>query len=1224
MKKRKIISWLIILSLLLGFVVPQKISAAGTDTLGGKTITGDLRVSVDEGNINVERYNGTNFASQYYAPSDAVLDIDGTLYALGTYYREFNESIISLPVIHQTADSQKIITEWSADTFAITQIVTLPNENAQYIKLQWAIKNIGSSEITNIHFLRGEDTFLAGGDNGAGYWDENTHSVGVSKVVNGSTQRLFMQGLTIPNSYVSQDYLYVGYDVADGGTLSNTIDSEVDTDNGYALEWYKDTLTSNSTWTINAIESFVSAKVIGSGGTSSGNSEPGEPSVLTYTVTNTSDEPQVLTYTYTAPEGWEVVLEREGDTLLPGASTTVDILVTPPENVDPGTYDIVLNISDGTAESQAIGTVVINGGSDEGEAASGVDVSLTPLNPPAEGVVNLSVATSGAIEADTAVYYRVVSSQPEAMNVGDVIETDEWNLMTDLNGEDIHVTDGYYVEAVVVTTNDNKVVNWGISEASSDGYDSSVASGSAITVSPLTTPESGKVLLTIAPEYLTEGYIYYYRVVNSEPEEIHTGDILDVSNWLEYIYLDGQIIDAPDGSYVELVKVNPDGYSVTSWWSSSATNDGYNEPAQAGGITVNLSPKSTPKSGKVILSAETDSLGTGVKLYYRVVTSRPAAINTGDTIDTDSWIEITSPSGQEISAADGSYIEVVAVNEENEVIYWGTSGRSDDGYSKNSGSTNSGSDNGNTTTGSTRQSEVKSEDQTSGKTASVNIIRTTNENKKIDSVILDSATTQEVLKDISADTDKKVTIVIDDIDTDPADEVTVTVKKDSLSQLKAAASSLEIQTEYGSIILSADSIKSLAESGEDLYFRVVPVKAETDKNAALTYAVNSQIVTKTAGGKEISVYAAPMTIETNYKDLPTTLKLSLKDVAIPADAKERAELLSKLAVFIKHSDGEEELSRGTIIYDSKGNPTDIQIELTKFSTFTIIGFDNVAPSVSNVKINGTAKVGKKVKGSYVYSDFDKDKEGKSIIKWYRADSAKGKNKTVITGADSLSYKVTKKDQGKYLILEVTPVSLNGSTKGNAVSGSVYVNAATSDSTNSVPAVSKVKISGSAVVGGKLTASYTYSTADKEKQGKSIYQWYRANNTGGKNKTAIKGATEKTYTLTKADKGMYLFFSVTPVTSTGIKGEKVTVGLKTAVTEKAVTYKAGLKLGLIGSKAYAEKIAGILEKKYGGSQVQVAKEGNYYRVTARFTTKAKAKAAAEEMKADKYIINYYIN
>lgn len=1327
MKKRKVIAWLIILTLILGFVVPQKVSASTGGVLGGKTTTGDLKITVDEGNINVERFNGSVFDRQYYAPADAVLDINGTLYSLGTYFKDFTGDLQSLSVTSQTADSKKITTKWSTDTFEITQIVTLPNEDAQYIRLQWSVKNLGNSVLANIHFLRGEDTYLAGGDNGAGFWDENMNSIGVSKVVNGSTQRLFMQGMTIPNSYVSADYRIVSADVADGGTLSKTIDSNVGTDNGYALEWYKETLTSNSIWTINAIESFVSAKVIGSGGTTTGGFEPGEPSVLRYTITNTSDQPQVLTYTYTGPEGWEVVLEREEDELLPGESTTVDIFVTPPEHADPGAYDIVLNISDGTAESQAIGTVVINDDSNEGETASGAEVTLIPLNPPAEGVVTLSVVTSGAIEANTAVYYRVVSSQPEAMNVGDIIDTEEWNLMTDLDGRDILVPDGYYVEAVVVTSDDNKVVNWGVSEASSDGYDSSVVTGSAITVSPLITPESGKVLLTVSPEYITEGYNYYYRVVNSEPEEINTGDILDVSGWLKYENLGGQIIDAPDGSYVELVKFNPEDFSVTSWWASSATNDGYNETEQAGGLTVtvntdssnpenhtlsvysdgltegnklyyrvvnsnpasintgdiidvsewteitdrngqqinvpegsyvevvevdpidngitlwgkssavsveipteasgiivNITPKSTPNSGKVILSVDAGSLGSGTKLYYRVVTSSPTPLNTGDIINIGSWIEITNPSGQEISAADGSYIEVVAVNEENKVLFWGTSGRSDDGYTTNSGNNISTSGSSNTT-GSTRQSEVKAEDETNGtKTANVNIVRTADKSKKIDSVILDSVTTQEVLKYISGNSDKKVTIVIDDIESDPADEVMVTVKKDSLSQLKNSGAALVIQTEYGSIIISADSINSLSENGEDLYFRVVPVKAETDKNTAITNAITSQIVTNTAQGKEVSVYAAPMTIETNYKDLPTTLKLSLKDVVIPADAKERDELLSKLAVFIKHSDGDEELSRGTIIYDSKGKPTDIQIELTKFSTFTIIGFDNVAPSVSNLKISGTAKVGNTIKGSYVYSDFDKDKEGKSIIKWYRADSVKGKNKTSITGAVSLSYKVTKKDQGKYLIFEITPVSLNGSSKGDAVSGSVYVNAAASNSTGSAPAASKVKISGSAVVGGKLTASYTYTAADKEKQGKSIFQWYRADNAGGKNKTAVKGATGTTYTLTSADKDKYVFFSITPVTNSGEKGEKVTVGLKTAVTEKAVTYKTVLKLGLIGSKSYAEKIAGILEKKYGGAEVQVTKEGNYYRVTARFVTKAIAKAAAEEMKADKYIINFYIN
>jgi hypothetical protein len=175
-----------------------------------------------------------------------------------------------------------------------------------------------------------------------------------------------------------------------------------------------------------------------------------------------------------------------------------------------------------------------------------------------------------------------------------------------------------------------------------------------------------------------------------------------------------------------------------------------------------------------------------------------------------------------------------------------------------------------------------------------------------------------------------------------------------------------------------------------------------------------------------------MTIETNYQNQTTKVTFSLKDISIPTDAAARKEFLDNLAVYIQHSDGEKVLDRGTIKYDSKGNPVGIEIVLTKFSTFTIIGIKNVAPIAQNVAIKGSTIIGQKLTASYQYSDFDKDLQGKSTIKWYRADSKKGRNKKVISGANKLKYTLTGKDKGKFIIFEITPKAKSGVAKGKAV------------------------------------------------------------------------------------------------------------------------------------------------------------------------------------------------
>jgi len=84
--------------------------------------------------------------------------------------------------------------------------------------------------------------------------------------------------------------------------------------------------------------------------------------------------------------------------------------------------------------------------------------------------------------------------------------------------------------------------------------------------------------------------------------------------------------------------------------------------------------------------------------------------------------------------------------------------------------------------------------------------------------------------------------------------------------------------------------------------------------------------------------------------------------------------------------------------------------------------------------------------------------------------------------------------------------------------------------NLPPTASSVSIvdenAGSAVVGDRLTGSYTYADVNGDAEGTSTYRWLR-------NGTAIDGAQALTYTLVAADSGQIITFEVTPVAATGI-------------------------------------------------------------------------------------------
>ena len=79
--------------------------------------------------------------------------------------------------------------------------------------------------------------------------------------------------------------------------------------------------------------------------------------------------------------------------------------------------------------------------------------------------------------------------------------------------------------------------------------------------------------------------------------------------------------------------------------------------------------------------------------------------------------------------------------------------------------------------------------------------------------------------------------------------------------------------------------------------------------------------------------------------------------------------------------------------------------------------------------------------------------------------------------------------------------------------------------------------------------------------------------------------------------------------------------KMIIVRKPIENTKFIKLGLIGSKTYAEKIAAMFESNYNCKNV-VTKEGKYYRVTLDYNNDVNIVNACEDMKKQKYIINYY--
>ena len=106
------------------------------------------------------------------------------------------------------------------DYFEIRVAVLPPRGNTQSLRFS--------------HWL---DTYLNGGDNGPAFWQPDDPPLSVLGVTKAGQYEVIIQGNRAWNSYYSGYYLDPYDLLADGGALDGTLDTDPDTDNGFAVQW---------------------------------------------------------------------------------------------------------------------------------------------------------------------------------------------------------------------------------------------------------------------------------------------------------------------------------------------------------------------------------------------------------------------------------------------------------------------------------------------------------------------------------------------------------------------------------------------------------------------------------------------------------------------------------------------------------------------------------------------------------------------------------------------------------------------------------------------------------------------------------------------------------------------------------------------------------------------------------------------------------------------------
>ncbi|MCM3628984.1 S-layer homology domain-containing protein [Paenibacillus glycanilyticus] len=217
----------------------------------------------------------------------------------------------------------------------------------------------------------------------------------------------------------------------------------------------------------------------------------------------------------------------------------------------------------------------------------------------------------------------------------------------------------------------------------------------------------------------------------------------------------------------------------------------------------------------------------------------------------------------------------------------------------------------------------------------IDIVREVIGGKKVDIVIMNEDKIKQAVESAIGAHQGEVRIIVDDIPGDPADLVKVKLTVNSIKYLLDSSIQVEIQTENATLHLSTEALGAMKGS-QEFFFDIVPIRKKDEQDAVKDRTVNAEAIRKIVKSGHVSIIGMPMKIETNIPKVAVQVTFPLDSSVIPSDLNQRKLFLASLGVYIEHSDGDKVFQRGKIVYNDKGYPVGIQIEVNKFSTFTVV------------------------------------------------------------------------------------------------------------------------------------------------------------------------------------------------------------------------------------------------------------------------------------------------
>lgn len=350
-----------------------------------------------------------------------------------------------------------------------------------------------------------------------------------------------------------------------------------------------------------------------------------------------------------------------------------------------------------------------------------------------------------------------------------------------------------------------------------------------------------------------------------------------------------------------------------------------------------------------------------------------------------------------------------------------------------SNSTGSGSDNNSSTSPSAPETsvenvqvDIKSGEQNDTLLQMLIERKTKEDGQKTDTVTYkkeNAIDTVNMLKNRLEDTAK---IVIPD-DKNDVSETIINLSADAIDVLVEGKVNLQIEMQEAKLSISKESLEKInKETNYNVYFRVVPINDEERKDILINRAtIKGNSINKNSK-EDAHLAGIPVAITTNITSMGVDIALPISGEDLPLSKKERANYLEKLAVYVKHSDSEEELLQGEVVEVREGQ-YEMKFHIDKFSDFAVVNTDAFKKS-SECKITKVTTPAKAVIKKQTITASVKDKSSltvkvnvskKASYKVYSNKSCTkliAKNKVKLKeGVNKVYIKVTAQDGKTYKI-----------------------------------------------------------------------------------------------------------------------------------------------------------------------------------------------------------------